>query len=704
MIRSLLRAHPDHAVLSQVADRELPAAELMQVNAHLAECRECREAVDFMVELRRRLQNLAGPEPDETILTEILRRRAAGERTILVADQPVEEVVPSRTVRPAVSAAAMVALFGGGFAFFAVGGAEAGLNRLVPDVSPAGTVMGFTFETTGPFIEEDRLRLRAAYHDRPGRPWESTPLNAVDMDLVRTGRSTFESSRALPASVVYARFAVETSDGEIVPAAGDGREHLALGPDGLPTLEALIHRLRFEYEIAKNDRAALETARVLTTRFGSQPIAWYWRCFVECPSADQTLRAMHERRLRRFHAELPADPSADRLATLAYYAREVDEQSPYLERLFARLEAIAPQHPALNGRRVERAVRLVGDARLAELERLWDIGHDMSSDVFVPAFMAAAQEGDEIALRWYDRWIVTHPPARLEAAQWLARLTAPSPPVVDRLHQAVRWADEGNIRRPLGRSVAEHRWDVDSGKLALSIPVARYLLEAGRPRAALHEISWAGDLFLRPEVVELFVELSHSLDHSERAVEYRVFGSVLPLRSEERKRADREALLGMGLGPEELERRTREARGRLLARALRGTVPTYVEGPVMVEDAGRARDLMSDLGPVTILQFGSARSSSTRERLRSLATRCPLLDEHGIRILPIFDESPAGHGGVTATCASNPLVDARGDARTGLATHFFLEIVVLDQEGRVRFRGSDPDAALRAAILLAETA
>ena len=312
MMRMPWRPHPSYEMLSRHADRDLPPEEAMRVNAHLAQCRECRDEVDFRSDLRARLRQLPGPSLPRGLLPEILSLRAMGERVILESEPEPTRQDSGSALRAALPVAATLVLLGAGVALFSAGDVEAGASSLDLRAAESGTTFPVEYRTAGPLAGEHLLQLRGEYYAEAAPEWEPAVAFPLEATLNGSGAGLFTGELSLPGGTVYARFAVETPDGLTVDGAFGGAEFLARKADGTPTFDALLTKSRVDYE--RGDIwSAIETANRLTGLYESRADGWLWRAFVEHEGPEDIAGRSddtHDRRLQRFLRELPLEPAA----------------------------------------------------------------------------------------------------------------------------------------------------------------------------------------------------------------------------------------------------------------------------------------------------------------------------------------------------------------------------------------------------------
>lgn len=713
----LRRRHPPYDKLSRLADGELPAEETMKLNAHLAECKECREEVDFMVDLRARLSALSGggPRPPPTLLPDILDRRLGATAKPEYEFDPAP-MLARRVFRTAVPAAAALALLAAGFTLFGPGRVEAGASRLEFDRNGAGAPTHVRFSTAGQLAGESVVRMRGEYYDDVGYNWEESVPIPVQVDLQGGDAGRFEADLAFPTAPVYARVSIENLGGDKVEGGLESWEFLEQRADGEPTFRALMAKSRSEMSL-DNQYRAIATVRRLTELYPDRPDAWGQRWFVEEQSSQAVSdrsRGLHQQRLSELLSQVTDGVTPDHLAALAAYASllgDIQMQGSMVSRLIK----VAPGHPYAAQTRVEKLMEQLlsqPEPLLKSLEAEWDTYGVLPPNVFGAVVQASMLTGDPAAtLRWVDRWVAAYPAAHVAAVRFLGQLPTANDEVLDRLREAIAWVDGGGLVRPPGRSIPRHRAITDRLRRDLFRAIGKFHLQLGRTEEAYWSLIRADEAAWNPELFDTLARLETGRGDTDAAIRYRVLAAADPIASDEAVERQVEALRSLGVSGAELDARLAEIRPEVRRRILGGREALRLRRPVGVEARdGTPQDLKLELGSAaTIIRFWSPYAPSTVEfGIVPLLVHCQDFAALGVRVLAVsrdpLEEAILPGSSLPSECGGGALwfYDVDRNAQADLhATVKLGEIVVLDAEATVRYRGTSLDDARRAAILLA---
>ncbi len=710
MIRSLGRGHPGYDVLSRHADGELTASDAMELNSHLAACQQCRDEVDFIVELRRRLRELPVPRVPRALLPEVLSCRARGERKILGVASP--EAVPERRgPGSAAASAAVVTLAALAFGLFGARDTEAGASRLVLGDVASGRPIPVAFRTGGALAGEATVTLRGVAYAAPSTLEPPGPGSFVEATLERQRTGSFVGEIELPGSAVFARFVAEDPTGTVLEGAGPDWVFVARGPDGNPTFEALIARFWIESE---REPRAIEAAREATRLYPNEPGAWWLLSYAEARLgllSGATLDA-HRARASAFERAAPDMASADWLAALVEYAAMVGAED-LKARLLARLEARAPNHRvAANW----RTARIFGEfqenpeALLATLEAEWQ-RHGPTELLLHAGFWASREVEDHDAVaRWIERRVAAEPAERTAVGFELAEIPGHKRLALSLLREELRELDGFAMTRPLGRTVEDHRAEASERRQALLRGVGELLLELEGPTAgALDTLVLAAEAGWDPALFAAVSELAEQLERPGTATRFLTRAAVDPLTGGAYLADNVARLAQLGVRDEDLGGRLEAARRDMRAMILAPQVVSHPEGVVRISStANEVRDLAAELGPrATIIQFWSPREVGTGAHVQAVLAHCASLAAEGVRVIALALE-PHGPDAVAeidvpGACPDPWRVDGAREASLAFRRFVRAETLVLDDAGSVRFRSTAPTDALRAALLLASS-
>lgn len=718
MLKTFLRRqHPSYDILSLLADGELSASETMTVNAHLAECRDCREEVDFMVDLRGRLQALTAPTPPRSTLPDILGARAMGERRILdFSDEP--EYQPARAfVRAAAPVAAMVGLVAVSFAMFAAGSVEAGSSSLDFDIEAAGQPFDIEFNTSGRLAGAERATVVASTFERFDPVWRPR-ARSVEATILRRRAGTFSGSMSLPSSASFARFEVRGPERVSDPAGG--RTFLARRADGQPTFDALANHLWFQFEAGEvPDGPALQQ---LVDLYGDNPYAWWLRRQLEelSGTADAAARARDVARLEEFGRDLSRAPG-DVAGGVVAFAMSLDwdpaaEDRTSVDRVgreaLSRLRDVAPSHPEL----IEVEAWVIAFARwgdwtgqLAEFEGLWARHGSGSQYLFDGALAAAVYAGDGRAVvRWIDRWLAVDPDAVGEIVVALeGTLETVTGPVPEGLITRVqRLLDEYERRFAPSDNAPIRLYEAFDAGRAQALDLVGALLErdgrleeAHQARRAATEAEPTHDRFLRAAEVAL------RLERPEEAA--RFLASAFELTDDDADRASIEVrLTTLPLAASDLARIRDEARADVRARIFTDD-RIRPSGAIEVRNRyGRLVDFRDHLGSdATLVFFVEARYPASLPGAEALVSQCARLHGRGIALRVVTDDVPPPELLRLldrADCGEVIFVDAPRRLRRAYNAPLLGQALVLSGEGELFYRDSELGEALLRARILAE--
>jgi hypothetical protein len=400
--------HPRLEMLRRYAHDDVTLSASRRLTRHLARCPRCRADVMRLREIRTLLrQDPPGSAPD--VLATVLARRAAGERLLIPDVISCES--GGRSMRMLAAAAALILACGAALVFVGspVHGTAPGELRFVPEAPRPGAEIEVSYRPGAALAHHDSVVLRGrlrtpadvayGHHDRQRRV-------AV---LRRQRDGAFTGTFRLPDSVVYAVFAVEDADGEVIDSNYRRFWELEVhGADGRVLFEALEQRYREMH--GRSWDGMLESARSMTEQYPEDPRGWRSLSLLDAKVAPQDGRASDavSDSLRRthFHARLAPQLSlsADVIDAMAGYAP--GHMRPYWgERLLRE----APLHPLSLLTRENRAWRERVDYP-ALVEAMWREAEAVIDPAHSPWIQNVATRlggtGDpQLALRWAERYL-----------------------------------------------------------------------------------------------------------------------------------------------------------------------------------------------------------------------------------------------------------------------------------------------------------
>jgi hypothetical protein len=709
-----VRRHLGFDVLYRFADGDLgDPNEVRSVQEHLQRCPKCRKELAFIYRLKRGAREISYPKPPDGLLERALARRAAGERVILPTEAPADHHLSTRA--PAYGA--LLVLLAGLAAAFVVlvsGEASAGAStlRILPKEPSPGQRIEVEFRTASALAAEPWVRLRGFYRTGDDAPPRERLGTYISSELERQRSGLFRGHLAIPPAAVYAVFAVEDPESEVVEAGNGTWEVLIRDRLGQPLFEAL--RQKFRLMEAANWRTALQTAREMTELYPDQPEGWYFRFLYEQlitePEREDSLLEFHRARLalleRRATSQAP--PSADELVALREYARGLGA-SGSVRRWSARLQDEYPLHPAAVQERVVGAVlenHANLKALLEALEAEWQRSgpaHELLGQQGFAAALRAAEPG--AILRWAERYGSLRP----DLVGSIAMKLSDRPPVREegmRLlrREVARLGTVEEADRPLTQSLQAQRRANEERSRHLLAALGEALMASGRTRAGLDTLYLAAESGWAPGIFRSLGERMFALGDTAGGLRLLSFAAVDPLEGD--GIADS---LDRRLGPEwsaegrdDLLANARfEMRRRVLAESDYTPVPMNVR---LVGEDGAEHTLGSLVEDrLTFLALWHRRSYPSLGDLPALRIAAERLAREGINLVSLTEESPSEsltrflrEGGY-----SFPVFhDEYGEAGAVLAGWTEPRYLVIDRLGRRRFASSDLRRAVRFALIL----
>ena len=702
--------HSTHKELNQYADGELSTARRGRVAKHLARCPACREIVDSIEALAKRVDELPTKSPPDGVLERILERRAAGDRVIL----PTGGVSPRRRLPlvPLAAAAAVALLVIGVPLVNSVSKLSAG--RIWGDVmfTPAdperGADVTIEYRRTAILGDADVLVLRARYR-RPGdESYDRSPRQQVVGRLERVGSQLYRGRFTLPDSVVYAVFAVEDEAGERVDHNGQRLWELLAHRDGKPELDALIQRHRDL--MGRNWEVAFETARRVSELYPDKPGVWSTvRFFEEIVLGEHgadSLRSVHHARIGGFHEQLSerASLSGDDLGAMYRYASGARD-SVTAKYWRQRLLAEAPEHPLAIQELVIEVFREHYEHPqrvLVEFERLWQeygstlVGgaarrHPSHRQLPRQGYYTALRVGDPAQIRrWAERRLSVEPTAMFALAIGFAEKPALRAEGLEMLRARLKEIhDLGDARRSLRRTVQDQEPRDQAARRRVYAVLGKALVDDGQTASGLDTLALAAQDGWDLSVFRTIADVRLGLGDTANAMEAMAHIAVDP----NTRTTTLDSIAGMAtsaVGDDRWTELRQRARAEMRDRTLRSAVTRSLRRRARVVDGRGERHSLEDLaqGTVTFVAFWSRYCGPSLQQLPQLQRVADQLEEHGVRVIAITDEAPSDD--VRQFLSDKELTlpvyhDTRGEAKLALDSWGTPEHFLLDQLGRVRF-------------------
>ncbi len=452
-----MRIHPSYRELNRLADRALDEERLREVRQHLGACQSCRNEVALMRNLGRAAREISHPSPPDDALSQIMGRRAAGDRVIL----PVASALRASSRRRAIGIAAGIggALLAAALLLLPASEASAGASdlRFDPAQPEPGDHIEVTYLPSSALAAEDVLYLRGAFR-RAGDPVPRGGLpGAFRVELHPNPNGTFTGTLQMPDDVVFGYFAVENKPASKIDVKNGRFWPLLAHGDGKPTRDALREQLQV---LDKNDvDFGLTAARMLVKHYPDDVMGRHRKLSYEAMTAIgkelERLNALREGRLLALH--------------------QTDHAAPAVVRLDAELE--------------DKTV----PEQLEVLEGEW-MRARFSDDYIVARAFRLAREGQdpEAVLRWARRHNRVRPHEAGDIAETLARFPTLREPAKDGLRAELRRVEVAAAERRYLTETTEELMLRDRLRVrSLFGRLGRLLFEEGRYDAAIDTLELA---------------------------------------------------------------------------------------------------------------------------------------------------------------------------------------------------------------------
>lgn len=731
-LASIFSRHADERALLQYLDDEHHLSSTQRT--HIAQCEQCRMALDDLRLLQERLHTARAPQPTDGMLQQVLARVDAGETVLLPDHQPMAEsdqrsartaiVSRGRVVMLAVAACAMLAIWLPRTGQEAEAGTTSGELRFIPAAPRPGDSVTVEYRAPVMLRTESRLRLRARFRTE----WEDSYNDGIPLRTAATLRrerdGVHRGGFRLPKEVVYGAFAVEDLSAARVDSRGQRLwELLASDSAGRPLPEALDQRAHDL--MGRNSEEAFATARERVALTPDDPGARRILRFFESVSlgADaDTLLPSHKREWWRLHRlwsardDVPFAIVNGMRDYVIAIAEPGDSIGPAYRSVWkARYDSVLASAPTDRlgakqrwGQMMNTSIRVDTDsthrdsvvAMLSEAERYWntDAARDSRAPVYGFQIAVRVRDSANAQLRWADRLVQRHP----EQAIWRYGILARTPRLRDVARQRLL-ARLGTLRqrddrlRPLEFTVAEAlRADSAEARETLGALADAELLagDTVRARATLLRATadgWSVRVFQQAATV-------FSASGDTRAALPLIAHLVTDPGTPSSTVDSLMRIARAGVADTTWQRMLMQSRLRMRDYFLATAISAPLAAPVPLRAATGETTLSSiTANRASVVVFWSRTCAPSRDQMRaldSLSTRLARLDAV---LVPVSDEAitPEVQAFLREQKVTVPVyVDHTGTAQRLFEQWAVPEYVVLDARGVIRYRHSTLDLVL----------
>ena len=708
-------SHIDYADLSRFADGDLGRRRSASIRAHLEVCADCRDEVQFIQTLGAGIRSLPNPRVPARLIHEVL------------PDVPTESdengAVPlfdSRRAGPGLvprsrrAAAASIAVIGAVALLTAVfaNRAAAGARSMLAFEQTRAGALELRYETTSALASERSLRARVRYWVPESLRFTQVEPGFSEIELSRAGAGRFEGVLDLPPGTVYAAVVVEDRDGNRIDAnRGRYWEYLERDERGQPTLRSRLHQVLAMEQLAPS--SVVEVAEQAAAEFPARPEFWKTLLLfgggAPTATAETDLRTHTERLDVLDAAARGMEPGPVAMHALSAYARLLDR--PELEAYWlGRLVERHPRHEYASQERRRTILRSSGSnrERLGALDFNWH---------FSP-MPATAQLGLRLSYEFADpalteRWLGRYRASTALRSLRYDVLTAERLAAVPALHSlAEGWTAErledgrdwrGSLRY-LDQTRANFEAETLESRARLHLHLARVRLARGDTVGAVEAVERSVERGWNAEVFAEAARIHNAVGSRGRASELLAFVEVDPVTPSQPYLYASDGW--SGLEPREAQLAT--ARAALRAHVRRGLLnnqrvdlETRLQAPSGKETT--LREVTS--GGVTLVIQTIWPQTVSLEALDLIESNAQDLESAGARALFVAEEpDPASDRGPASRVTPAFHYDVDHEVWDALGAWRTEQYFVLGAGGWLRYRGEDPAAALRIAIVLGNDA
>jgi peroxiredoxin len=698
--------HPAPRAMARFAAGTSLAGEHARVADHVARCAECQALLRVAKRSEARLAEAELPPAPEALRHRIHQTLRRDGRVQHATSASVSRRARAPGAAWVVALAAAVVLCAALALFTSTerltAGATTGELHFIPAAPAAGATIRVTYTPSEVLAGATRLRLRASYRTANDLPVPGSVRRAVAATLTRQADGHFRARFQLPASAVYATFAVEDEDGRHVDSNGRRLWTLLVhDADGRPRYEALEQQVSDLMD--RNWELALATARRAAELYPDQIRAHVVLTTLEqsvlAPVAAESALATDKRRSAGFEQRLLAMPAPDpeEMGAMVNYAGMLGDTA----RAHRWRERLLRAHPhglwGLNGVMGFFMQRVRTDPRgaLAAIDSLWREDGNAHPGIVISGLTAAGQSGDTAAMRqWADRSrsLAAGQVDPVQVAGMLLRQPSLHEDGMRLLREQISArAHVDDALRPLDRTAADEARALREQQRSALTALGTALLHDGDMRAGLDTLILAArtgwDVTLFRRVATAALAAGDTATARDMLARVAVDPATPPAFADSAR-----AQLGASTSDADprwtraTTRAAHEMRSRMLERAVRRQLPASVHLARADGSTVELRDLTAQRP--TVVAFWSRDCPHAIALLPAFARMIPRLEQQGYGVVLIMDEAPSE--AVTRYVAAHGLsipvhYDVRHEALLAFGHWGTPELYVVDGRGHVRY-------------------
>ena len=699
--------HMDDEALNRFADGELPGPSSEVVRSHLRSCAACREEVEFIGRLTTAIRTLPTPRPPGGLLEDLFGEEQNDTQVFSFPVLQGTRPRSSRLRRLSLVVCGAVVLTVVSLMTIGSDRALAGSSLLRLERSDTGS-LSLRYETVSALAGEPSLRARIRYWIPDSLRFVQTEPGFRAIELSGEAAGSFEGVVDLPPGTVYAVVSVEDLDGSYIDSSsGWFWEYLEADAEGRPTLQARRYQLLATPELNVT-RTPLLAARA-ASEFPGQPEFWFWLLSFELdrlpPASADSLLSAHAARLTVLDgAARRGNPGPVEIDALSRYARNLertDLEDYWRDELIARY----PRHGSsalMSLQAIVLSPRSSKD-KLEALEEQWAISGDAATAKLGLRYSFEFTDPD-LTEKWLDRHQASSADRSLSDGIELAREMMEVPPlwpiaerwVLQLLPESRDWVGS---ERPLDQSRHNFEAERRQNRARLNLYLSRIRLARGDVAGAIDALEQSVEETWSPEVFATAAELLHAAGSNLRAAHLAALARVDPV-------TPLEPHFSQGndwAGDTPTDVQLAAARVTMRERITQGLLDEHVDP--------NAR-LRSETGDEITLGAAARADGSVTLILQTIQPDLvpgevfALLDAHskqlssaGVRTLYVAQQPDTAPDALEST-AQFFYRDANAEVWDALRAWRTVQYFVLDRDGRLRYRGEEPETALRISFVL----